>query len=31
MFDWIQRLADWLVYEVLSLGKGQHLSEALYL
>ncbi len=29
MFDWIQRLADWLVYEVLSLGKGQHLSEAL--
>ncbi len=29
MFDWIQRLADWLVYEVLSFGKGQHLSEAL--
>ncbi len=29
MFDWIQQLADWLVYEVLSLDKGQHLSEAL--
>ncbi len=29
MFDWIQHLADWLVYEVLSLGKGNHLSEAL--
>lgn len=29
MFDWIQHFADWLVYEVFALGKGQHLSEAL--
>ncbi|MDE3743443.1 permease [Maribacter polysaccharolyticus] len=29
MFDWIQHLADWLVYEVLELVKGQHLAEAL--
>jgi len=29
MFDWIQNIADWLVFEVLHLEKGQHLAEAL--
>ncbi|CAH8296680.1 hypothetical protein EV196_1114 [Mariniflexile fucanivorans] len=29
MFDWIQNLADWLVYDVLNLTKGVHLAEAL--
>lgn len=29
MFDWIQNIADWLVYDVLSLDKEQHLAEAL--
>lgn len=29
MFDWIQNIADWLVYDILSLDKGQHLAEAL--
>lgn len=29
MFDWIQNIADWLVYSVLNLEKGQHLAEAL--
>ncbi|MDB4438809.1 permease [bacterium] len=29
MFDWIQQIADWLVYDVLNLDKGQHLAEAL--
>ena len=29
MFDWIQNIADWFVYEVLNLEKGAHLSEAL--
>lgn len=29
MFDWIQHIADWLVYDVLNLSKEQHLSEAL--
>ena len=29
MFDWVQNIADWLVYDVLDLSKGQHLSEAL--
>ncbi|QVY66198.1 permease [Polaribacter sp. Q13] len=29
MFDWIQYLADWFVYDVLNLNKGQHLAEAL--
>ncbi|MCJ7757412.1 MAG: permease [Gillisia sp.] len=29
MFDWVQNIADWLVYDVLNLSKGQHLSEAL--
>ncbi len=29
MFDWIQNIADWFVYDVLNLSKGQHLAEAL--
>ena len=29
MFDWIQNIADWFVYDVLNLNKGQHLTEAL--
>jgi uncharacterized membrane protein YraQ (UPF0718 family) len=29
MFDWAQSIADWLVYDVLNLNKGQHLAEAL--
>lgn len=29
MFDWIQQLADWLVYDVLHLDQGNNLSEAL--
>ena len=29
MFDWIQDLSDWLVYNLMKLEKGQHLSDAL--
>ncbi|MDO3695661.1 permease [Wenyingzhuangia sp. chi5] len=29
MFDWLQHITNWLVYEVMSLSKGEHLSEAL--
>jgi len=29
MFDWIQNIADWLVYDIFDLSKGQHLAEAL--
>jgi len=29
MFDWIQNIADWFVFEVLHLEKGKHLAEAL--
>ncbi|MGV6829161.1 MAG: permease [Flavobacteriales bacterium] len=29
MFDWIQKIADWFVFDVLHLEKGQHLAEAL--
>ncbi|SFS64089.1 permease [Lutibacter maritimus] len=29
MFDWIQQLSDWLVFNVLNLEKGRHLTEAL--
>jgi len=29
MFDWIQNIADWFVFDVLHLEKGQHLAEAL--
>lgn len=29
MFDWVQHIADWLVYDIFGLKKGAHLSEAL--
>lgn len=29
MFDWLKNIADWLVYDVLDLSKGHHLTEAL--
>ena len=29
MFDWVQHIADWLVYDVFNFNKGQHLAEAL--
>lgn len=29
MFDWLQKIVDWLVYDILELEKGRHLSEAL--
>jgi hypothetical protein len=29
MFDWIQNMADWIVFDVLHLEHGQHLAEAL--
>ena len=29
MFDWVQNLADWFVFEVVHLDKGEHLAEAL--
>ena len=29
MFDWVQNIADWFVYDVLNLNKGQHVAEAL--
>ncbi|HHB79585.1 MAG TPA: permease [Saprospiraceae bacterium] len=29
MFDWIQKIADWVVFDVLHLEKGKHLAEAL--
>jgi len=29
MFDWIQNIADWFVFDVLHLDKGVHLAEAL--
>lgn len=29
MFDWIQEVADWFVYETLSLDKGEHIAQAL--
>lgn len=29
MFDWVQNIADWFVFDVLSLAKGEHLAEAL--
>ena len=29
MFNWIQKLADWLVFDVFKLEKGAHLTEAL--
>lgn len=29
MFDWVQDIADWLVYQVFGINKGAHLGEAL--
>lgn len=29
MFDWAQAIADWLVYDLFHLDKGEHLAEAL--
>ena len=29
MFDWIQRMADWVVFDILHLEQGKHLTEAL--
>lgn len=29
MFDWVQNIANWFVYDVLHLDKGNHLAEAL--
>jgi uncharacterized membrane protein YraQ (UPF0718 family) len=29
MFDWVQNIADWFVYDALHLAKGQRLAEAL--
>lgn len=29
MFDWIQNMADWIVFNLLNLEQGQHLAEAL--
>lgn len=29
MFDWLQHIADWLVYDVLNLSTEQHLANAL--
>lgn len=29
MFDWIQNIADWLIYDIFDLSRGQHLAEAL--
>lgn len=29
MFDWLQHITNWLVYDMMSLSKGEHLSEAL--
>jgi uncharacterized membrane protein YraQ (UPF0718 family) len=29
MFDWLQRIADWLVFGIFDLEKGSHLGEAI--
>ena len=29
MFDWIQNISDWIVFDLLHLAQGQHLAEAL--
>ena len=29
MFDWIQQIADWLVFDIFNLKEGNHLAEAL--
>jgi len=30
MFDWIQQLADWLVFDILNLKEGNHIAESLH-
>ena len=30
MFDWIQQLADWLVFDILNLKEGDHLTNSLH-
>lgn len=30
MFEWIEHLADWVVFDLLNMGHGQHLAEALH-
>ena len=30
MFDQIQQLGDWLVFDILKLKEGNHLAESLY-
>jgi len=30
MFNWIQQIADWLVFDVFNLQEGNHLTEALH-
>ena len=30
MFEWIQQLADWLVFDIFNLKEGNHLAEALH-
>ncbi|MFD1316244.1 permease [Namhaeicola litoreus] len=29
MFDWVQNIADWFVYDILMMNQGQHLTAAL--
>ena len=29
MFDWLQNIADWLVYQIMGLAPESHLGEAL--
>ena len=29
MFYWIQKMADWIVYDLMRLGEGSHLAEAI--
>lgn len=29
MFDWVQKLADWLIYAVFNIGAETHLGKAL--
>ncbi len=29
MFDWVQHIADWIVYDILELSKESHLADAL--
>jgi hypothetical protein len=29
MFDWVQKLADWLIYAVFNIGAETHLGKSL--